>query len=44
MLNFLKKFQENEPAKVPLDEKNVLITAILIECAKEDDDFSRSKK
>ena len=40
MLNFLKKFQENEPTEVSSDEKNILITAILIECAKEDGDFS----
>ena len=37
---FFKKFQENEPTEVSSDEKNILITAILIECAKEDGDFS----
>ena len=40
MLNFLKKFKETEPSKVSLDEKNILTAAILIECAKEDGDFS----
>tara|TARA_B100001057_G_scaffold491219_1_gene581009 strand:+ start:27 stop:476 length:450 start_codon:yes stop_codon:yes gene_type:complete len=40
MLNFLEKFKEAKPTEVSSDEKNVLTTAILIECAKEDGDFS----
>ena len=40
MLNFLNKFKEAETTEVSQDERNILIAAILIECAKEDGDFS----
>ena len=41
MLNFLKKFKsENELTGATSEEKNILIASLLIECAKEDGDFS----
>ena len=42
MLNFLEKFKNpntDEP-KATSEEKNILVTSLLIECAREDGDFS----
>ena len=45
MLNFLKKFKKNQTDLVEAtgEEKNILITSLLIECAKEDGDFSEEE-
>ena len=42
MLNFLEKFKSEkaEPTSATSEEKNILIASLLIECAKEDGDFS----
>ena len=42
MLNFLEKFKSEkaEPTSATSEEKNILIVSLLIECAKEDGDFS----
>ncbi len=41
MLPFLKKFKkEHVPEEISDNEKNILITSLLIECAKGDYDFS----
>ena len=42
MLNFLEKFKNDktELTGATSEEKNILIASLLIECAKEDDDFS----
>ena len=42
MLNFLEKFKNNktELTGATSEEKNILIASLLIECAKEDGDFS----
>ena len=45
MLNFLEKFKKNQTDLVEAtgEEKNILITSLLIECAKEDGDFSEEE-
>ena len=45
MLNFLEKFKKNQTDLVEAtgEEKNILITSLLIECAKEDGDFSEKE-
>ena len=42
MLNFLEKFKNDktELTGATIEEKNILIASLLIECAKEDGDFS----
>ena len=42
MLNFLEKFkgEKAELTSATSEEKNILIASLLIECAKEDGDFS----
>ena len=42
MLNFLEKFKSEKPelTSATSEEKNILIASLLIECAKEDGDFS----
>ncbi len=42
MLNFLEKFKSEkaELTSATIEEKNILIASLLIECAKEDGDFS----
>ena len=41
MLNFLEKFksEESKSSQTTNEDKNILITSILIECAREDGDF-----
>ena len=45
MLNFLKKFKKTRLTwlKLQVKKKNILITSLLIECAKEDGDFSEEE-